>query len=183
VTTPAPAFTIVLADVKAALNIPPVNTSHDVELQRFIDAAVAHVMKVAGSVTFGERTETVTATSSGVLLLPVWPVESVASITQGGTTLSGDQLSVTRAGVVRRTGGRLSGDWSVTYTAGVGTADLYLAALEDIRGLYQVGQLGPPSEGVLGAAGADEGDGPSFRPVRMWPRIDAWAASRSVGVA
>jgi hypothetical protein len=181
VTTPAPAFTIVLADVKAALNIPPANTSHDAELQKFIDAAVAHVTKVAGSVTFGERTEKVTATSSGVLLLPVWPVESVASITQGGTTLSGDQLSVTRGGEVRRVGGRLSGSWSVTYTAGVGTDDLYLAAVEDIRGLYQIGQIGPA--GALGAFGADEDDGPAFRPVRMWPRIDAWAASRSVGVA
>jgi hypothetical protein len=181
VTTPAPAFTIVLADVKAALNLSAANTWHDAELQRFIDAAQAHVVKVAGSVTFGERTEKVTATSSGVLLLSVWPVESVASITQGGTTLSGDQLSVTPAGEVRRVGGSLSGSWSVTYTAGVGTADLYLAAVEDIRGLYQIGQIGPP--GALGVQREDEGDGPSLRPVRMWPRIDAWAASRSVGVA
>jgi hypothetical protein len=56
-------------------------------------------------------------------------------------------------------------------------ADLKLAALEDIRGLYQPGQIGPPAE--FGAFGIDSVDvGTTYRPVRMWPRLDAWVESR-----
>lgn len=50
-------------------------------------------------------------------------------------------------------------------------ADLKLAALEDIRGLFQPSQIGPPGA-FLGVS--DVETGPAFRPIRLWPRVDAW---------
>lgn len=55
-------------------------------------------------------------------------------------------------------------------------ADLKLAVLEDIRGLYQPGQIGPPA--TFGAFDIDDGPSSGFRPVNMWPRLDAWLTSR-----
>jgi len=55
-------------------------------------------------------------------------------------------------------------------------ADLRLAALEDIRGLYQPGQIGPLADfGAFGTQTAEATEiGPGYRPVRLWPRVDAW---------
>ena len=58
-------------------------------------------------------------------------------------------------------------------TVDTAPADLKLAALEDIRGLFQPGQVGPIA--AFGAFGAENVDtGPTYRPVRLWPRVDAW---------
>jgi hypothetical protein len=64
-------------------------------------------------------------------------------------------------------------------------ASLKLAVLEDIRGLYQPGQLGPLAEfGAFGTQTAESTDtGPGYRPVRLWPRIDAWIVQKTSGPA
>lgn len=172
------AFVVSLDAVKQALNLTH-TTAHDAELGRYIAAAQAHVARTVGGPLSAPRTERVTA-SGGVLLLPAWPVQSVASITQSGTTIT-TGLDVDAAGVLRlSSGAHLTGRWDVTYTAGrVDVADLHLAAVEDIRGLYQASQIGAPS--ALGAFGEESAGG--FGPVGQWPRIDAWAARQAPGIA
>lgn len=172
-------FTVSLEAVKRALNLTG-TTAHDVELQDHIGAAEAHIARTIGDPTSAVRAEVVTA-SGGVLLLPRWPVQSVTSIAQGTTTVVAADLDLEASGLLRLlSGGWLTGRWLVTYTAGwPSVADLHLAAVEDIRGLYQSSQIGAPS--ALGAFGDD---GPSgFGPVGQWPRIDAWAARQVPGIA
>lgn len=59
---------------------------------------------------------------------------------------------------------------------GPAPVSLRLAILEDIRGLYQPGQIGPLADfGAFGTQTAEATDtGPGYRPVRLWPRVDGW---------
>jgi hypothetical protein len=99
---------VTLDQVRAHLNIDEDDTSHDDELNLFIDAATAHAEDRYGS--------------------------EITSV----------------------------------------PADLKLAVLEDIRGLFQPAQVGPiASFGAFDTPAAADVTS-TFRPVRMWPRIDAW---------
>jgi hypothetical protein len=170
---------VTLEQVAAALNLGDTEfTSHALELELFIDAAEQHALSRGVILTPTEYTEK--ARFSGLEILPRrWPVISVASIVDdNGTeytddfTVGDDLYSFTHDSV-------LSGTWTITYTAGYASvpADLTLAALEDIRGLYQPGQVGPLA--AFGAFGVENTDtGPTYRPVRQWPRIDAWISYR-----
>ena len=173
---------VTLAEVTAALNI--TDATHDVELALYIDAVTEHVEARFGALPSATFTESVDATTgpdgTAQLVTSRYPVLSVTSITRRGGTAITTGFTITPDGYIEHAnlhGGR----WTVEYVAGYAAipADLKIAALEDIRGLYQPGQIGPP--GAFGAFGIDSADtGPTYRPVRMWPRVDAWIESRRI---
>lgn len=173
---------VTIEEVRAALNLGS-DESHDTELGLYIDAATAHVEDRYGAMPSTEYTEIASTAylGDGTVRLRASrrPVLEVSSIGDGTTTYT-TGLTVTADGYIEHAQ-LTAGRWTLVYTAGFAAvpADLKLAALEDIRGLYQPGQIGPP--GAFGAFGIEATDvGPTFRPVRMWPRVDAWIASRSL---
>lgn len=175
---------VTLDEVTASLNLGG-DSSHDDELELYIAAVTAHVENRYGVLPAEDRVEIGVPISLGngeVALITQQVPTEVASITDGTTTYD-DDFTITPEGYVHHanlTGGR----WTITYTGlASATNDLKLAALEDIRGLYQPGQIGPPAE--FGAFGIDSTDvGVTYRPVRMWPRVDAWIDNRRIpGIA
>lgn len=175
------ATSLSVTDVTEHVNISTPDSSQLLELDGFLHAADAHFDNTYGPLLNVARVETVVGVS-GVAWLDHYPVVSVTSAVQGATTLT--------TGFTFTTAGKLvnadmtSGSWEITYRSGWAAlpGDLRLAVLEDIRGLYQRGQLGPP--GAMGAFGMEDTSGPVTRPVNMWPRIDEWINRRSlVGIA
>lgn len=169
----------VLSHLNMAAN-PPADLS---ELELFIDAATAHVSYRFGEFPARSYTEDIDVVDDGVGTHRYWlrpkrfPITAVTSATnESGVAYATDFVVSTDAEHFRHpsiTGGR----WTVVYTAGeAAPADLKLAVLEDIRGLYQPGQIGPPAS--FGAFDIDDSPTGSFRPVNQWPRIDAWVYSR-----
>ena len=116
---------ITLADAKTHLNIPATSTTHDDELQYFVDAACVVIAKLAGEVLQRDVTEIVRQ-RGGVcsLMLAARPVVSVTTMTsiRDGAAYDVTALYVDNplAGIVRRTdGGAVTGGpWTVTYVAG-----------------------------------------------------------------
>lgn len=184
-----------LSEVHDVLNIPATDTSKDTELQRYIDAAEATVAYIAGPLTSTSYTETRDG-GSPVIMLDNCPVISIDSVTEyvgtvaytltaqpPGATSSfyGYSLDDPAAGkLVRRSnagmpmpfmGGR--GAIVITYHAGQATlpADVKLAVLEDIRGLYQQTQQGGRSNLGGGAIGAGGDDTWNAGPLRLFPRL------------
>lgn len=177
---------ISLDELNDALNLGG-DSSHDDELEVYIAAVTAHVEDSFGVLPSAEYTEQVPTVivAGAVRLMPSrWPVLEVASITSAEGTEYTTGFTVATGGYVSHTS-LSAGWWTITYTVGYATvpADLKLAALEDIRGLYQPGQIGPPAQ--FGAFGIDSTEvGTSYRPVRMWPRVDAWVERHSLpGIA
>lgn len=168
---------VTLDEVNDALNLGG-DSSHDDELQVYIDAVTAHVEKRIGALPSEEITEIALMVNLGDgtlrLMTQRTPVLEVASISDGISTYS-TGFTITADGYVEHDNLYSDRRWTITYTAGYEStpADLKVAALEDIRGLYQPGQIGPPA--AFGAFGIDSTDtGTTYRPVRLWPRVDAW---------
>lgn len=179
---------ITLDDLDLALNLNG-DTSHEDELAVYIAAVTAHVANEYGDLPDGTYTEIVNVTAAetdGVVrLMPArQPITAVTSITDGDGTAYTTGLTITADGRIEHDDLTL-GRWIVVYTSGYDAvpADLKLAALEDVRGLFQPGQIGPPA--AFGAFGIDSTDtGTTYRPVRMWPRVDAWIENHSLpGIA
>lgn len=171
-----------LVEVLAALNLVD-DGEHDDELQVYIDAVTAHVEASFGvalpSGTVTELALTAVGPDGTVRILPTHPLLSVTSLTDGDGTEYTTGFTVTADGRVEHDNLTHVGRWTIEYEAGYAStpADLKLAALEDIRGLYQPGQIGPPA--AFGAFGIDStAVGPTYTPVRMWPRVDAWLGRR-----
>ena len=174
---------VTVDQVLAHLNLtenPPADLS---ELELFIDAATAHVAHHYGVMPSGTYTETVTVFDDGVGAYRYWvrprrfPVTSVTSaVLEDGSLSYSTDFSVDPDGRLVRHPSLAAGEWTLTYVAGSAVpADLQLAVLEDIRGLYQPGQIGPPASfGSFNIEGEDR----TFRPVTMWPRVDAWLNAR-----
>lgn len=178
---------VTLDEVLENLNLDD-DGEHDDELGRYVAAVTEHVASNYGGVPSASYTEignSVTGYDGILRILPSrWPVLSVASLTDPNGTVYEDDITVTADGYIEHDS--LSwGRWTVVYEVGFETvpADLKLAALEDIRGLWQPGQIGPPA--AFGAFGIDSTDtGVTYRAVRMWPRVDAWIESRRLpGIA
>jgi hypothetical protein len=184
---------VTIDEVADALNLG--DTDHYAELEGYIDAASAYVESWMGPMPSATYTERLNATfrpdGSVSFLTGRFPVLAVTSIVRADPYWLTDtpvsyttDFAVTSSGYISHAA-VTDGWWNVTYTAGFATvpADLKLAVLEDIRGLYQPGQIGAPA--AFGAFGINSTDtGVTYRPVRMWPRIDAWVASRKVpGIA
>ena len=163
-------------DVAAHLNIPSPTVGQTTELGGFLSAADQHVVDEFGPVLSLARTEKcLRVRTDGVLWFRHYPVLSVTTATRTGVVYS-TGFTIGRLGRVTSTDFDYGDRWDVSYTSGWVTfpASLRLAILEDIRGLYQGGQLGPP--GAIAAFGMDSQE-PARRPVGMWPRTDAWIAT------
>lgn len=128
-----------LPDLKAHLNI--TGTTHDGELSSLILAAEATITHHVGPLE--PTTVTVRIDGGGsVLLLPVWPVLSLTSVTDSaGTAVTiADLYLDTAAGLVTYNSGARFGSryYTVTYQAGRATCppDLLLAVKELARHLW-----------------------------------------------
>ena len=157
------------------------------ELELFISAATAHVETRYGTFPSAVYTNALTVFDDDSGVYEKWlrpnryPVTAVTSATsEDGLTVYTTGFTISADGFRVRHAQVLTGEWTLIYTAGkVAPADLRLCVLEDIRGLYQPGQIGPPA--VFGAFGLESTEvGTSYRPVRMWPRVDAWLESNVV---
>lgn len=169
---------VTLEQVRSALNLGD-DTSHDEELRLYIAAITEHIEAQVGTLPSAEYTETVAVGRDGTLLTRHWPILAVDSVEDGYGTSYTTGFTIGNGAFSFEHDSLGAGVWTVTYTAGFAAipADLKLAALEDIRGLYQPGQIGAPA--AFGAFGIDSTDtGPTYRPVRQWPRVDAWVSSR-----
>lgn len=173
---------VTLDEVSEALNLGD-DTSHDSELEMYVSAVTEHVRANYGEFPSGTYTEIVHPVygADGVyrMYLLHQPVLEVTSITDPFETEYTTGFTITADGYLEHDNLLTAGRWIVEYEAGGEEvpADLKLAALEDIRGLYQPGQIGPPA--AFGAFGIENTDtGPTHRPIRLWPRVDAWIASR-----
>lgn len=182
---------VTMADVHGQLNIPDADTSHDAELQGYIDAAAAIVGYEVGPITPTQFVETHRPAGSTVML-DQSPIISVVSVVEywgrlahsltlqpPGSTVDnfGFSVDLANAGMlVRRSSAGteisfLGTPVVVTYVAGysVVPADVRLAVLEDIRGLYQQTQQGGrPS---LTGGGGPAGDAWSSGPTHLFPRL------------
>lgn len=174
---------VTLDQVLAHLNLadnPPADLS---EIELFIDAATAHVAYRFGAFPATSYTEDIDVFDDGVGTNRYWlrtkhfPITAVTSATDESGVEHATEFTISTDAEHIRHDSITSGRWTVTYTAGeAAPADLKLAVLEDIRGLYQPGQIGPPA--TFGAFDIDDGGTAGFRPVNLWPRIDAWIYSR-----
>lgn len=153
-----------LDDVHAQLNI--TSSDDDVELQAFLDAAVAVVEAKVGPLSAKSTTETVRTRGPRLLLnrLPVQSVTSLVATAPGTLTYATADLTWNGpAGTVwLRNGGSLCGEWIATYTAGLADvpANLSLATLiivghlwETQRGRSQRPGLLSPEDGTAPLAG------------------------------
>lgn len=158
---------VTLADVKDHLNIP--DTSQDIELQGFIDAATDFIQDQTGPIIGRNCSETFSG-GGPVICLRNPPVLSVTSVTEyvgpvayvltqvqlGDSTGSyAFSLDSAESGILRRRfNGGLAGQFAggmyniqVEYVAGseVVRASVRMAVLQDIAGMWQPSQNGPAS--------------------------------------
>lgn len=168
---------VTLLELNDALNLGG-DTSHDAELARYISAVTAHVERRYGVLPAATVTEVALVVDLGdgeARLMPSRsPVSSVTSITRSDGTSYTTGFTITADRYIEHDN-LTHGRWTIVYTSTLAAvpADLKLAVLEDIRGLYQPGQIGPPA--AFGAFGIESTEvGTTYRPVRMWPRVDAW---------
>lgn len=175
---------VTLDEMSEELNLGD-DTSHDAELEQYIAAVTAHVEREWGVLPSSEVTEIALVVDLGdgtPRLSTAKPVLDVASISDGTNTYTTD-ITVTPDGYVEHDELTSRGRWTIVYTGGYAEIppDLKLAVLEDIRGIYQPGQIGPPA--AFGAFGIENTDvGPTYRPVRMWPRVDGWLGANTAPV-
>lgn len=114
---------VTLDEVKLHLNVPDTDTTHDVELAGFIDAAVEKVESVVGPLSTSTETVNVYA-AGGVLVLPKCPVTGVPSVTPWssdgtGTLVAPTEYEVdTEAGLIRWHLDVTHYRYTVVYTAG-----------------------------------------------------------------
>lgn len=114
---------LTLNEAKAQLNID--TTTHDVELQAYIDSLTAVIEGIVGPVETRAFTETVTGRGPYLCLLnsPVVALTSITPVLDSGTALDVTRLHVDAlSGVVRRLdGGQFyGGPWTAVYQAGRG---------------------------------------------------------------
>ena len=176
-----------LDEVLKHLNLdgnPPDDTT---ELELFISAATAHVEQHYGTLPSDTYTETQAVVDDLTGDYRYWvvpyhaPVTAVTSATAEDGTEYATDFTISSDGRRVRHESVTSGEWTIVYTAGHAIpADLKLAVLEDIRGLYQPGQIGPPASFQAFDIPAEDTGG--FRPVNLWPRIDGWL-DRKLGPA
>jgi hypothetical protein len=174
---------VTIEQVRAHLNLGS-DTTHDEELLLFISAATDHVANRYGTLPSDTYTETLPAVDDerGTYRYHLYPyrtpVTAVTSATDEAGTEYTTGFTISPDGRKVRHDSIVGGDWTLVYTAGEAiSADLKLAALEDIRGLFQPGQIGPPAS--FGAFGVESAElGAPSRPVNLWPRLDNWIYAR-----
>lgn len=156
---------ITLADAKTHLNVGSSDTSHDAEIQTFVDAATPAIERIVGAVDATQYTEVHDGGLSYILLRhrPVlavssvteyrghvaYPLTSIADPSASSTSYS-YTVELDTGRIIRRSSGSESafprgrGSVVVTYTAGrsVVPANVRLGALELVRHWYQQTQQG-----------------------------------------
>lgn len=150
---------VALTEVKTHLNLTV--TTHDAEVQSFIDSAEAAIGERVGPLASATRTVRVRG-ESRTLVLPVAPAVSLTSVTPADSstalTLSDLYLDAA-AGLVRYESGATFGarHYDVVYEAGRATcpADLKLAVKELVRHLWTT------QRGVAARPFSRESEGPS----------------------
>lgn len=153
-----PRMIISLADARAALNIKGATAPiDDEELRLYVCACTEVVEALVGPVLLRERTEVLEGEGTAVLLLAEYP-ESITSVKEDGVTLSSSAYTLGRGGVLRRKWGVwVADEVEVVYESGWSSIppSVILAAREEVRYLWQVGQTGQrPSLGsAAGGAG------------------------------
>lgn len=163
-----PRLILSLADAKAALNVPAGTRVNDDELRLYIAATTPVIEDIVGAVLTRTEVETFDGGRTAVLLSE--RATAVTSVVDSGTTLvsgTGFVANLT-AGIIYAGSTSSSSCFTagrqnvvVTYTTGASSIDpnIILAAREEVRFLYQIGQQGGrPS---LGGAPADLGWTPS----------------------
>jgi hypothetical protein len=177
---PPPTSLVTLAEARTHLNFAAADTSHDTELQGFIDAATPVVEDVVGNVTGTTYTaEEYDPKGHSFIVLRHLPVSSVTTVTEYWantaytlTQVASPNLGVAYSYTLDLGSGRIvrrdsaagtrpfpmgDGAVQVTYVAGRATvpANIRLAALELIRHLYQLTQQG--GRPAFGGGAAEEG--------------------------
>lgn len=148
-----------LSDAKDHLNI--TGSTHDGELQAFINAAEAVIAAKCGPLSATNVTATVVGGSRS-LVLPTAPVVSLTSVTpHEGTVIAADELVTDlTTGVVSYYDSGWFGEshYTVVYVAGRSTvpADLLLAVKELLRHLWKTQRGGTRRPGST-----DEGPAPA----------------------
>lgn len=195
-------------EVKNHLNIPESETKFDTELDIFINAALPKVEYIIGPIEARTLTEIYHVCGRSQLILTTVPVLSVTTVTEylGGQahvlaneppsttspTLYGYYLENAQSGLIRRrsygyNATFLGHEVVVTYQAGRASvpADVKLAALDDIRALFQQTQTAArPQFGGGGVVmGPDRWGGPED--LHMFPRLASLLQSQQfqVGIA
>lgn len=191
-TTPSyPTALVYLDEVLEHLNLQDTNAQYDVELQGFIDAATAYIEGLTGPIVPRTISESHDGGAPAIVLYhpPVLSISSVIEyvgpvaypLTQVELGQDIGQYSYTlddpRSGVLHRryTGGLAgsffpgSGNITVTYLAGQASvpADIRMAVLQDIAGLYQSQNTTNPYFGST-----DAGKQP-LNPIGLFPRVEA----------
>jgi hypothetical protein len=150
---------LTLDEAKQQLDIE--TSTHDTELQAYVNALTAVIERHVGPVENRAVTETVDGRGAALCLLQV-PVVSLTSLTPiltGGPALAtGDVAVDNELGVVRRLDGGnfYGGPWTAVYTAGRGSvpATIKLAALILLQHLWRT-QYGA-SRGLSGVGGGED---------------------------
>lgn len=181
-------------EVKNHLNIPESETKFDVELDVFINAATPKVEYLIGPLDARTVTEVHTTYRRSQIILRTVPVLSITSVTEylGGvaytltdqppsaasTTQYGYYLDNASSGLIKRrangyTSPFLGNEVIVVYSAGRASvpADVKLAALDDIRALWQQTQTAArPQFGGGGVVMGPDRWG-SAEDLHMFPRL------------
>lgn len=187
-----PRLIISLADAKAALNVPAGTRVNDDELRLYIAATTEVIEDIVGSVLAVTATETFDGGNSAVLLSQ--RASAITSVTVSGTaqTAGTQYVANLTSGIVYAGSSTTYGTFTagrqnvvVAYTTGSSSIDpnVILAAREEVRFLYQIGQQGGrPS---LGGAPQDLSWTPSgfAVPQRVIELCQASVARRMPGLA
>lgn len=143
-----PRLIISLADAKAALNVPAGTRVNDDELRLYIAATTPVIEDIVGSVLTGTKSETFDGGVRAILLAEV--PSAITSVTVDGVATS-QYVANLSSGIIFS--GSSSTPWmfnqgiqnvTVTYTVGQQQIppNVILAAREEVRFLYQIGQQG-----------------------------------------
>jgi hypothetical protein len=197
---PAVTALVTLDEVKTHLHIS--TDVHDDQIQGFIDAATAYIQGLTGPIVAQSFTETHCPGGEFIVVYhpPVLTVESIVEyvgpnaypLTQvdladgAGIGTYSFTIDNARGGILRRRWnggipGRFVGnDVIVSYTGGQGSvpADVRMATLQDISGLWQPSQNNSNPYG----SDADLGNAPPTNPVNMFPRVAAILSGPSTRV-
>ena len=186
-----PTELVTLSDVTAHLNIDNPTADQQNELNGFINAATAYIQSFTGPIIPQQFTETHNGGGTTIVVYnpPVMQIDSVVEYigptgytltradlgTDGGTYAY--SLDDPRAGIIRRrwnggiVGPFIGGERNVliTYWGGQSAvpADIRMAVLQDIAGLYQPSQLGT---NPYGGNDPSLGNAP-LNPIGMFPRV------------
>lgn len=140
-----PRLIISLADAKAALNVPAGTRVNDDELRLYIAATTEVIEDIVGTVLATSKTETFDGGCPSVLLAQV--PSAITSVTVNGTAttnyVANLSSGIIHAGPSTVFQGGLQ-NVAVTYATGLQQIppNVILAAREEVRFLYQIGQQG-----------------------------------------